>query len=198
MRVGLAIGALVMAAASCGHSGGPDVAVGPTATARDTTTSGGFPTVTAVAGDTAANTEAQRLLDAAVPPPSARRVERVPGGLLDGPASLQACRPLIDLSRTWIVPGTPASVEAYLLSHPPQGMHVAAQTSLSPVPDRANGVYPVAEVWYREVGPSVILDTLDFSFTQLGAGQVGLRVDAQVIPPDAQCTRSGGAAMGAG
>ena len=131
---------------------------------------------------------AERMLDAAVVPPGSVPVFFLPGAVFAQPSQAPACTRLIDQARYWMVPGDPRDIAAFLRAHAPPG-----------IPNKSAG-------WSGTGGGQTIsydvIDTergngggspaeLDITVAALGAGMVGIRADAEVVPGGATCSYSG-------
>jgi hypothetical protein len=134
---------------------------------------------------------AERLLDAAVVPPGSVPVFFLPGAVFAQPSQELACAPLIDQARYWVIPGDPQDIAAFLRAHAPPGIPNSGEGELSTTGGQTIS-YDVfdAEPGHSEGSPA----DLDITVAALGAGMAGIRADAEVVPADATCTRSGGRA----
>ena len=134
---------------------------------------------------------AERMLDAAVVPPGSVPVFFLPGAVFAQPSQKPGCAPLIDQVRYWIVPGDPQTIAAFLRAHAPPGIPNSGEGQLSTA-DGQRISYDVfdAEPGHSEGSPA----DLDITVAALGAGIAGIRADAEVVPADATCIRSGGPA----
>jgi hypothetical protein len=134
---------------------------------------------------------AERMLDAAVVPPGSVPVFFLPGAVFAQPSQEPACTPLIDQARYWVVPGDPQDIAAFLRAHAPAGIPNSGEGELS----TADGQTISYDVFDAEPGNSEVSPAnLDITVAALGAGMAGIRADAEVVPADATCTRSGGPA----
>jgi hypothetical protein len=131
---------------------------------------------------------AERMLDAAVLPPGSVPVFFLPGAVFARPSQEPACTSLIDQARYWVVPGDPQDIAAFLRAHPPPGIPNSGAGELS----TAGGQTISYDVFDAEPGSPPA--DLDITVAALGAGMAGIRADAEVVPADATCTRSGGPA----
>lgn len=143
------------------------------------------------AGPAAPYLHAERMLDAAVFPPGSMQVFFLPGDVFAQPSEQPACTPLIDQAWYWIVPGDPQDIASFLQAHPPPGIPNTGAGQLN----TAGGQTISYDVLDAERGNSGGYPAeLDFTVAALGAGMAGIRADAEVIPADATCSRSGGPA----
>lgn len=133
---------------------------------------------------------ASMMLDAVILPPGAAGVPVLPGASFSQPSAAPACDPLIDEARYWVVPGSPADVAAFLEAHAPSWLPSVGTGTLS----NSGGVVNY-DVTYEPRGMGFGDPIgLDITVAALPSGLTGMRADAEVIPPSAECTRSGGAA----
>jgi hypothetical protein len=137
-----------------------------------------------------------RMLDAAIVPPGAVVVSSLPGSAFRQASTVTACTPLTDVARLWRVPGDPADVAAFLRAHPPSWLSVVLTATQSRA---ATGVITSYEVGDALHGKSFGNPAgLDFTVASLPGGMTGIRADAELVPPHALCTRSGGGAAAGG
>jgi len=133
------------------------------------------------------------MLDAAILPAGAAEVAALPGHVFSEPFEEPACHPLTDEVRYWVVPGGPADVAAFLTAHAPWWLPGDGTGSLA---GSGGGVisYDVTDTpRSRGRGTSA---ALVFTVAALSGGVTGIRADAEVVPPGAECTRSGSVAGG--
>jgi hypothetical protein len=132
---------------------------------------------------------AERMLDAAVVPPGSVRVFFLPGAVFAQPSQEQACAPLIDQARYWMIPGDPQDIAAFLRAHAPPGIPNSGAGRLS----TAGGQTISYDVFDAERGNSEGPPAyLDITVAALGGGMTGIRADAELVPAGATCTYSGG------
>ena len=86
------------------------------------------------------------------------------------------------------VPGDPPDIAAFLRAHAPPGIPNSGEGELS----TAGGQTISYDVFDAE--PDSPPADLDITVAALGAGMAGIRANAEVVPADATCTRSGGPA----
>lgn len=167
-RVVAAIGvACVAVVAGCGGSNGP-------------ATKGPASTLSRSPATPSAEARAQQLLEAAKLPSDSRRVAHLPAAGPSAPSQRPACQPLVIRTSTWTVPGSAVALANFLTSHPATG------TRYDGYSDNGSVVSSVTDV--PSTSP-VITQFLVFTFTKDG-GHVDLRIDAEVPPADAVCTRA--------
>ncbi|HEX3541901.1 MAG TPA: hypothetical protein VHT75_15820 [Acidimicrobiales bacterium] len=130
---------------------------------------------------------AARMLAGAVVPPDAVQVSAAPSSALNGPSNYPACSPMIDESKVYVVDGTLQSVSAFLQSHPSAGMAESGVGTFTG-PD---GVISMSVTQYPIDANGGGPNSLVFTEAPLPAGQIGLRVDALVIPSGSICQSSG-------
>lgn len=134
--------------------------------------------------------QAGRMLTAAVLPPGAVQVSGLPGSAFSSPSQEPACHPLTDEVRYWTAPGDPAQVAAFLQAHPPAGLSYNGNGSLF---DSTTGHVISYDVTDTLPGHGFGAPAgLDLTVAALPGGATGIRADAEVVPPHAACTSSGG------
>jgi hypothetical protein len=107
------------------------------------------------------------------------------------PSQEPACHPLTDEVRYWVVAGDPADVTAFLTAHAPSWLPNDGSGWLG----STGGGTISYEVMDAPRGKSLRAQPgLDFTIAALPGGATGVRADAEVVPPGATCTSSGGAA----
>jgi hypothetical protein len=131
------------------------------------------------------------MLDAAVVPPGSVQVFFLPGAGFAQPSQEPGCAPLIDQARYWIVPGDPQDIAAFLRAHAPPGIPNSGTGQLSTAGGQTIS-YDVIDTERGNGGGSPA--ELDITVAALGAGMVGIRADAEVVPGGATCAYSGGPA----
>jgi hypothetical protein len=136
----------------------------------------------------AAQTPAERTTDQLlykVPmPPDGRPVSHPPSDLLRHPASSIGCTPLVDKARFISVNGTLQTVTTFLRSHHPRGWIVQGFGGSA---DGKTGKAS-SDVTYAPLAKATALQPeLVVTYAGDGMGKVGIRVDAEVVPPDARC-----------
>jgi hypothetical protein len=131
------------------------------------------------AGRTAAD-----LLKEVPVPPGARPVSRMTSELLQHPAASIGCTPLVDKARFMMVYGTLQSVSTFLRSHHPERW--AVQGSGGSVNGNTGNASSVV-IYAPSVTAAAPQPDLVVTYAADGKGKVGIRVDAEVVPPDARC-----------
>lgn len=134
---------------------------------------------------------AAALLALAPTPPGALEVSALPGKVFSQPAMHPACQPLDVRTAYWTSSLAGPNVVEYLMTHPGTQLQVSGSGSgtlkavvtdweviLKPKSD-ASGTHAVAS------GQRLVV----YKIAPLQGG-VGIRVDAEVVPADAGCTRS--------
>jgi hypothetical protein len=167
--------------AGCASSPKPGASTAPT------------PSLTTQASTTDdATSDAKTLLVTAVLPSDSASVGSPPAPILNNPAQRAACDPLIDLTRFVVIPHTTLDeVETFLLAHPTPTLDVQGQARMT-----KDGEVQTADVVQSKDVSLTSGESLVFTFARVSGGGVGIRVDAQVIPPNALCSHSGGGASG--
>jgi hypothetical protein len=111
----------------------------------------------------------------------------LPGFVFSVPGQEPACTPLVDKTSYWETSGSLQAVAAYLVANAPSwiqnegsggGGNVGEGTTYSIVFDTVRG-----SGWNSG-------DQLVFVIADLTDGSVGIRVDAEVIPPGSACISS--------
>ena len=129
-----------------------------------------------------ARADAATLLGRARLPDGSQQLTSEPGGdggTLSRPASRPAATPtLVDEHTWWRVPGSAASVLAYVHTHVPRGGKLRESASQGPKPGDAVSGY-VGFAW-PPVGRLLVNRELLVQVTNLAGGGAGVRVDAQV------------------
>lgn len=130
------------------------------------------------------------LLALAPAPPRAQSAGKLGGAKFASPAEQPACTPLDLRTRYWTSTLDGAAVQRYLSAHP--GRHL-----------RANGggegmIHGVVDSWIVTLQPLRVKpgtdasnDEIVYEIAPLAHG-VGIRVDAEVVPPHASCEYAGG------
>jgi hypothetical protein len=143
----------------------------------------------AQAAQNPAERTAARLLHEVPLPPGHRTVSRLTSALPQHPASSIGCMPLVDKARVMVVRGTLQSVSTFLKRHHPERWTV--QGSGGSV-DGSTG-NTSRDLIYVPLGTSAARQPeLVVTYAADGKGRVGIRVDAEVVPPGARCSTSGG------
>jgi hypothetical protein len=136
---------------------------------------------------TGGNAEAAAMLRSIVLPPGSQQVAPLTQAGLRKEAQRPACNPLIDKSRYWTVRGTLGQVDSFLSTHPEAGRTTSTSGSFNS--PQYSGDF-VAEV---PTDQSVRNQSeLVATFINIENGEVGIRADAEVVPPGADCASSGG------
>jgi len=135
-----------------------------------------------------AQLQATRVLDDVILPAGTRQVSSPPAPPLDLPGNRAPCSTQVDEARYWIVPGTPASLGAFLQAHPAVGGDVnggglGTQSADPKVSVHFFSIQPAGAL----SGTSQRFDQLYFTFVASGPGAVALRADAITLPSGSQC-----------
>ena len=134
----------------------------------------------AQAAQNPAERTAAQLLHEVPLPPGDRPVSHLTSELLTHPASSIGCTPLVDKARLMVVSGTLQSVSTFLKRHHPQRWTV--QGSGGSV-DGSTG-NASRDVIYVPLGTAAAPQPeLVVTYAVDGKGKVGIRVDAEVVPP---------------
>jgi hypothetical protein len=131
------------------------------------------------------------MLDEVIVPGGARRVAHAPGTRLGVPAQSVVCNPLIDDARYWLVPGSPATLVAFLGTHVPVGMAKSGNGALT-----SGGVVRSYDVVDAPANQKVVDDSVVFTLAAVGPHSTGLRIDAMTVPTGADCMSGGGMSGG--
>jgi hypothetical protein len=134
-----------------------------------------------------ARAAAQLLRDVPVPP-GERPVSHLTAALLQHPASSIGCTPLVDKARFMVISGTLQSVSTFLRRHHPERW--AVQGSGGSV-EGATGKTSYDVIYVPSVTAAATQRELVVTYAAEGRGKVGIRVDAEVVPPGARCSTSG-------
>jgi hypothetical protein len=132
---------------------------------------------------------AEGMVQSVVVPRDATFAASPPSSSLSKPAQKPLCNPLIDVVRFWSVPENYSSLEQFLERHPPHGMTFGGQGSWNG-PDQV-GV-DIVDFQKGSGFDGGRGGTLVLSAVQLSANSSGLRADAEIVPPHAQCINPGG------
>ncbi len=124
---------------------------------------------------------ATSILAGVIIPSGSITVSQLSSSGLQEPAQRPACTPLIDVSKFWSVPGSYPALQKFLQSHPPAGMVNTGQGTWG----GANG--DGADVIDAPSGERTNTSTLVLSMVQLTPRRVGLRADAEIVSPHADC-----------
>lgn len=138
---------------------------------------------------------AAQLLNEVPLPPGHRLVSHLTSALLQHPASSIGCTPLVDKARLMVVSGTLGSVSTFLRSRHPQRWTV--QGSGGSV-DGNMGKASRDVIYVPLVTATAPQPEMVVTYAVDGKGKVGIRVDAEVVPPGARCTTSGGSPAATG
>jgi hypothetical protein len=131
----------------------------------------------------AERTAAQLLYKVPIPP-GGRPVSHLAPDLLLHPASSIGCTPVIDKARFIVVNGTLQTVTSFLRSHHPQRWIVQGFGSSA---DGKTGKGS-SDVTYAPLAKAeAVQPELVVTYAGDGIGRVGIRVDAEVVPPGARC-----------
>lgn len=134
--------------------------------------------------------EAAKLLAEAPTPPEATQVSGLPGDQFSHPAMRPACDPLHLQTTYWTTSLNGPAVQEYLRTHPGADLRVSGTgigTDKGTPTSWQIMLAPKTPTAGRKDGPSQKL--VVYQVASFGSG-VGIRIDAEVVPPDASCTRS--------
>jgi hypothetical protein len=143
----------------------------------------------AQAAQNPAQRTAAQLLEEVPLPPGDRLESHLTWELLAHPASSIGCTPLVDKARLMVVSGTLQSVSTFLKRHhPPRWTVQGSGGSVDGATGNAS-----RDVIYVPLGTAAAPQPeLVVTYAVEGKGKVGIRVDAEVVPPWARCSTSGG------
>lgn len=130
------------------------------------------PLVTLAAAMSPATPVARALLNMAIVPPNAKLVHPAKSVVCQCsgiPADLQY---LVTLHRYFVVPGSPASVEEFLVTHVPKGGVEGGEINSGAIISNTTG--------FPANGPHVYLRQLAYSMTSRNASSSWLRIDSQI------------------
>jgi hypothetical protein len=127
--------------------------------------------------------DAIRMLHDIVLPPGSRAVASFRNRALDNPGVIEACNPLEDAARLWLVPGSAGHLAAFLLAHMPAGMTSGGIGHVSQA-----GGFQTDNI--QEIRPGNSQAELEFNFARIGS-DTGLRADALVVPSGSGCSSAG-------
>lgn len=135
----------------------------------------------------AGNAEAAAMLHSIVLPPGSQQVAPLTQAGLRKEAQRPACNPLIDKSRYWTVRSTLGQVDSFLNTHPEEGRTTSTSGSFNG--PQYGGAFVVEVPTDQSVRNQ---SELVATFVSIENGEVGIRADAEVVPPGADCASSGG------
>jgi hypothetical protein len=165
--------------------GSPSTSTGGATPTSPTTYVAPPPTHPVSAGAMAkARREAAQLLTLAIVPSDSKPAAALPGRLLAGPASSEACNPLVTDTRRWLVAGTPAQLVTFLADHVPHSLTSSGTGTLT----QGKIIESYSQTDTPKAGPTST--ELGFSWAAVGS-RTGLRADAVVVPRGADCMSSG-------
>jgi hypothetical protein len=131
------------------------------------------------------NAMARRLLNEAVVPARARRVSANVGDrLLQSPATVIGCSPLIDDTRFWIVPEGAYVVDSFLMDNAPKGLAVSSTGSYGGPSQSGDDLIDTP------VGGTNWKAELEFTTTEWRLNTVIVRADALIAARGARCESS--------
>lgn len=134
--------------------------------------------------------QAQQLLDHVVVPSTANRVPSLPGDVFQAAPQGSSCTGAVDEHRLWTVAESPTAVTSFIRSQQPSWITSSGTGSDTNTKTNTTAYITLDFAhWSAPAGPQS--NQVNFVVSALSNTSTGIRADAIIVPPGAQCPSAG-------